>query len=394
MRELPIQEQTQVREFTSNYPHFERGKLNLLSTPERLGALPEYTGRGVVMAFVDSGFSMHPDIRSRIVVHADASTLHIIETPTVGELSPLSWHGQMTTVVAAGDGRTSNGKFRGAACESQLVLVKVSTPDGQIKERDILRGLRWLLDTHRRLKVRIVNLSVGGDFVSSDPNHPLYRVVQKLTDAGVTVIAAAGNRGHHELVPPASAPLAITVGGYDDHNTLDSSEWKMYHSSYGTAYDGTPKPEIIAPAAWIASPILPESDMAREAAWLAPLLNGRSESALEDLLHHAADLFGLSPRQATHPESGRVHHLLQERINKHKLIDAHHQHVDGTSVSTAIVSSVVAQMLEANPNLTPAQIRDILIHTAVPLPHISPKRQGAGRLNAAEAVRQAAGIQP
>ncbi|MBZ0309099.1 MAG: S8 family serine peptidase [Anaerolineae bacterium] len=373
-----------MREFTSNYPHFERG---MLSLPERLGVLPDYTGRGVVMAFIDSGFSMHPDISSRIMVHADASTQHIIETPTVRELSPLSWHGQMTTVIAAGDGRTSNGKFRGAACESQLVLVKVSTPDGQIKERDILRGLRWLLDTHRRLKVRIVNLSVGGDFVSTDPNHPLYRAVQKLTEAGITVITAAGNRGTSELVPPASAPHAITVGGYDDHNTLDSSEWKMYHSSYGTAYDGTLKPEIIAPAAWIASPILPESEMAQEAAWLAPLLNGRSESALEALLHQAADLFGLSPR--ANPESGRVHQLLQERINKYKMIDAHHQHVDGTSVSTAIVPSVVAQMLEANPHLTPAQIRDILIRTAVPLPHVSPKRQGAGRLNAAESVRQA-----
>ncbi|MCL4875616.1 MAG: S8 family serine peptidase [Anaerolineae bacterium] len=382
-----------MREFSSNYPQFERGRINLLSTPERLSALTDYTGRGVVMAFIDSGFSMHPDIADRVLLHADASTLHVVETPGVPKLSPLSWHGQMTSVIAAGDGRTSNRRFRGLACDSHLVLVKVSTPEGQIKERDILRGLRWVLDTHRRLKVRIVNLSVGGDFVSNDPAHPIYRAVHKLTEAGVTVITAAGNRGTEELVPPASAPHAITVGGYDDHNTLDQSAWKMFHSSYGTAYDGTRKPDMIAPAAWIASPILPDSEMAEEARWLAPLLNGSSDSALETLLHDAAEIFGLTPRQASHPESNRVFHLLQERINKHKLIDAHHQHVDGTSVSTAIVSSVAAQMLEASPNLTPSEIRDILVRTAVPLPHTSHKRQGAGMLNAAEAVREAARTQ-
>lgn len=82
-----------MREFSSNYPQFERGRINLLSTPERLSALTDYTGRGVVMAFIDSGFSMHPDIADRVLLHADASTLHVVETPGVPKLSPLSWHG-------------------------------------------------------------------------------------------------------------------------------------------------------------------------------------------------------------------------------------------------------------------------------------------------------------
>lgn len=372
--------------FTSNYPFYQKGQINFLSTPERLRALPSYTGRGVVMAFIDSGFSMHPDIAERILVHADASTLHVVETPTVEKLSPLSWHGQMTSVIASGDGRTSGGKFRGIASDSKLVLVKVSTPKGAIKETDILRGLRWVLDTYRRLHIKIVNLSVGGDYVSNDPTHPIYQAIQKLVEAGVTVLVAAGNRGMEELVPPASAPHAITVGGYDDHNSLDSQTWSAYHNSYGTAYDGTKKPEIIGPAAWIASPILPGSDMEREARWLAPLLNGNTEKALEDVLNNGTGDLGLP---TTQPADSRLYAMLQERIHKHKLIDAHHQHVDGTSVSVAIVASIVAQMLEANPNLTPAQVRDILIHTAIPLADMPAYQQGAGRVNAVSAVEKA-----
>lgn len=372
--------------FTSNYPSYQKG--NILSTPERISALAEYTGRGVTIAFIDSGFSMHPDIADRVLIHADASTLHVVETPTVQTLSPLSWHGQMTSVIAAGDGRISNGKFRGVASESKLVLVKVSTPKGAIKETDILRGLRWVLDTYRRLNIKIVNLSVGGDFVSNDPEHPIYKAIEKLHDAGVSVFVAAGNRGTEELVPPASAPHAMTVGGYDDHNSLNREKWTVYHNSYGTAYDGTKKPEIIGAAAWIASPILPGSDMAKEARWLAPLLNGNADTALDNLLNEGAEDLGISPKSVDKFDA-RLHSTLQERINKHKLIDAHHQHVDGTSVSVAIVSSIAAQMLEANPNLTPTQIRDILIRTAAPLPNTPSYKQGAGIVKAAAAVKRA-----
>lgn len=81
---------------------------------------------------------------------------------------------------------------------------------------------------------------------------------------------------------------------------------------------------------------------------------------------------------------------LQARIEKYKIIDAHHQHVDGTSVAVAVAAAVVAQMLEANPRLSPRQIRQMLQQTAVRLPDVPSERQGAGILNAAAAVRAAA----
>ncbi len=374
--------------FTSNVPQHDLYQRAVLPTPERVGAPPDYTGRGVVIAVVDSGFYMHPDLAGRVLVHADATTSHISEQPGVVDTDDLSWHGQMTSVIAAGDGSLSGGRYRGIASESQLVLVKISSPRGQVKERDILRGLRWIIDTYRRFNVRVVNLSVGGDDYSADPDHPLHQAVRRLTEAGIVVVAAAGNHGRDGLVPPASAADAITVGGYDDHNTTDRSQWTGYHSDWGSAYDGSSKPDIVAPAAWIASPILPGSMVDREAYWLGPLLESEGERALKRLLTQGYGDLGL-PRELAQKPDDHVYEMLQARINSHKLIDAKHQHVDGTSVSAAIVSAVVAQMIEANPCLTPAQIRSILVETAYPLAAVPSYQQGAGALDPARAVRAA-----
>src|SRR5579859_5957980 len=176
----------------------------------RCAAPTNVTGRGITIAFIDSGFYPHPDLAGRVLCHIDATSERIVEGRRFNSPEWYSWHGQMTSVIAAGAGEA----FPGLARESTLVLIKVSTVHKQIKERDILRGLRWLLANHARLGVRVVNLSVGGDFESADPDHPIYGAVAQLTAAGVVVCAAAGNGARQHLVPPASAPNAITVGGY------------------------------------------------------------------------------------------------------------------------------------------------------------------------------------
>ncbi|MBC8100464.1 MAG: S8 family serine peptidase, partial [Armatimonadetes bacterium] len=258
--------------FIANYPACVRGENTLLSMPERTGALPDYTGQGVTIAFIDSGFYRHPDLRGRIVTHVDATTYAITESDLVPKSEAYSWHGQMTTVIACGDGAKSDGRYRGIAPNARLVLIKVSDPRNHVKEADILRGLGWLQKHHARYNIKIANLSVGGDYVSYDANHPLHVMVKALTEAGVIVVAAAGNSGDDHLVPPASAADALTVGGVDDRNTRDRGAWTLYNHNYGMAYDGSSKPDILAPARWIAAPILPNTQVALEAFWLGPLL--------------------------------------------------------------------------------------------------------------------------
>jgi serine protease AprX len=380
-----------IPHFHPNYPHHQRG---LMSVGERLALQSPYTGKGVVIALVDAGFYPHPDLAGRILLHVDASTQRVLEEagPSSSQVDePMCWHGEMTSVIAAGDGRLSGGRFISLAPAAQLILIKVSTPARQVKEADIMRGLRWLIDARRRHRIDIVNISVGGDFVSSDPEHFLHRAIRKLHESGITVVMSSGNHGVGDVVPPASSPFGITVGGYDDHNTLDRAHWEAYHSNWGHDLNGAAKPDIIAPAMWIPSPILPGTLVAREARWLAPLLHAphgleaEARAALRHLLKEGYQDLKIPAEQAKDPSS-HLYADLQKRIHDYKLVDAHHHHADGTSVAAPIVTSLIAQMLEAHPGLGPDEVKSILKETALPLVQLPTARQGAGALNAAAAL--------
>ena len=77
---------------------------------------------------------------------------------------------------------------------------------------------------------------------------------------------------------------------------------------------------------------------------------------------------------------------IESRIVAQKLLTPHYQHVDGTSFAAALMSGVVACMIQVNPSLTPARVKAILKETAIPLPDVSAARQGAGALRPAIAV--------
>ncbi|MCU0514216.1 MAG: S8 family serine peptidase [Anaerolineae bacterium] len=373
--------------FRPAYPVYPPAHPALLTTPERVNAAPDYTGRGVVMAFIDSGFYEHPDIAGRVLAHVDCTTDDFSEHPqAVPAIESYVWHGQMSSVIAAGDGRLSGGKYRGIASSSHLVLIKVSSPDNAIKEADILRGFQWLLAHHRRYAIRVVNVSVGGDYPALKAEHPLHQAVQALAAQGVTCVIAAGNRGEAHLLPPASAAEAIIVGGYNDMNTLDRHRWQPYHSNYGVAHDLSHKPDVVAPAIWVAAPILPVSAVAREARWLGTLLNGHPAAALETLLQEGQADLHLTPEMVQH-RGENLYHKLEHRLHELKLIDPHYQHVEGTSVAAPIVSAVVAQLLEIDPALTPAQIAVVLRRAGRHIAGIPPHKQGAGALDALRAVQ-------
>src|SRR4029079_13766732 len=85
---------------------------------------------------------------------------------------------------------------------------------------------------------------------------------------------------------------------------------------------------------------------------------------------------GLSDARGLQPYL--IRQIVNAGLHDEKVIDEHYKMVDGTSFSAPIVSSVVAQMLEANPKLTPSEVKRILIRTARRLPDISVDRQGWG----------------
>ncbi|MGQ9896904.1 MAG: S8 family serine peptidase [Acidobacteriota bacterium] len=363
----------------------------ILPTPLRLGASPRYTGRGVTIAFLDSGFYPHPDITQPVnrILHYHNVLTRRSDLKELAAPDESSWHGLMTSVVAAGNGFQSKGLYRGIASNAKLVLVKVGTTR-RIYHDDIRRGLDWVYRHRQRFNIRIVNLSCGGDYEASYLTDALSQAAERLVKAGVVVVAASGNAGHqaeHPVLPPASAPSVIAVGGFDDKNTLDPAEHEVYHSSFGVTVDGLQKPEIIAPSIWIAAPILPGTLTAHQAA-LYEKLNCAPDSEIKGILaqHPGVDA---ELDAAAHLEPYQLRLLVEGKMNNEKVISGHYKHVDGTSFAAPIVSSIVAQMLETNPLLTPQQVKRILIRTARRLPNIEPERQGWGVVNARLAVAAA-----
>ena len=85
-----------------------------------------------------------------------------------------------------------------------------------------------------------------------------------------------------------------------------------------------------------------------------------------------------------------IRQLITLKMHRENVITKSYKYVDGTSFAAPIVSSVIAQILEANPSLTPAQVKRILIGTAERLPHYEVDRQGWGVIDARRAVENAA----
>jgi len=179
----------------------------------------------------------------------------------------------------------------------------------------------------------------------------------------------------------------ITVGGYDDGNDPDGKQLSLYCSSFGTTADGLAKPEIIAPARGVAAPILPGTPAFRRAEALS-LLSAQPDAFLARTLR---DLVAENPAfdrlQGPTPEETRLR--VEEALRDGRIVATHYQHVEGTSFAAPIAASVVAQMLEANPALTPAAVKHILITTADRVAGGPALRQGHGMLCARRAVEAA-----
>lgn len=363
----------------------------ILPTPRRLHAATGLSGRGVTIAFLDAGFFAHPDLTqpvNRIRAYVDitdesagANSLH--------EPDPSSWHGMMTSVVACGNGHLSGGTYRGLASGASLVLVRCGRVQ-RVTHDDIRRGLEWVYRHRRRHRIRIVNISVGGDYEASYHFDALSRAAERLVRAGVFVCAAVGNAGHqpgHPVLPPASAPGVLAVGGHDDKNQLAFEGYDMYHSSYGPTIDGLQKPEVLAPGIWVAAPILPGTPTAAQAR-LLHLLERAKPSDLRALIEAHA---GVDPAldAVAHLDPLIIRQGVEARLRDDHVISDHYKHVDGTSFASPIVASVAAQMIEANPALTPQAIRTILIRTARRLPHVPVDRQGWGVISPSTAVEEA-----
>lgn len=374
----------------------ELGGIPIMSTPERMEASVRYTGRGVTIAFVDSDFYPHPDLiypSLRVAAVYDAVRGRMIDgflgraarTPGVP-----AWHGTMTACAAAGNGHESRGRYRGIASDAHLVLIRAMTRGYRIQTPQVIRALRWIMRNHERYGIRVVNLSIGVDEFTDSMEHPVIALVEQLVARGIVVVAASGNNPTNPIKPPGSAPSAITAGGYNDRNSIEWMRRELWHFSYGNTPNGVRKPELLAPSIWVAAPILPHTAVQQEAAALFRLAVA-DDRELPLLIPRLAGHTAIGEQLLAAPNVLFARSAILRRIADEKLINEHYKHVDGTSFAAPIISSIVAQMLEARPNLEPHEVKEILTATAEPLPNVSPDVQGFGIVSASKALEMTLG---
>jgi serine protease AprX len=313
-------------------------------------------GSSIGVAIVDSGVSTKmKSLAGRIVYSKDFT----------GEGTTNDFYGHGTFVasmIAA-----QKGSYGGVAPGANIVNFRVLNSQGNGSMSSLLAALNAVMSNRNTYNIRVVNVSLGAAAVDSYKNDPVCRAVRRLVDAGIVVVAAAGNEGKDALHPkvygrihsPGNEPSAITVGASNTFGTdVRSDDGVTSYSSRGPTrsywkdekgvkhYDDLIKPDLVAPGNKIIGAAAPNN--------LLLQLN-------PELLVSSGN---------TNNGKGTMR-------------------LSGTSVSTPIVAGAAAVLLEANPSLTPNLIKMILMYTAQPLAKFNTLEQGAGQLNIEGAVRLA-----
>lgn len=206
-------------------------------------------GKPVTIAFLDTGISPHPDFDNRIIGFKDF---------LYGESKAYddSGHGTHVCGIAAGDGRLSNGKYRGIAPNSFILMGKVLDKNGDGSADTMIQGLNWILEVKDKYQIRILNISIGiGSLKDEGKKRDLIEKVEAVWDSGIVVICAAGNLGPKQgsISPLGVSSKVITVGCHDGEFFSDRMNRCETYSGRGPTEFCIKKPDIVAPGTDIVS---------------------------------------------------------------------------------------------------------------------------------------------
>ena len=151
----------------------------------------------------------------------------------------------------------SGGKLCGIAPGCRFIVLKVLDRRGHGTVDAVVRGIRWILRFKDIYQIRIVNISVGSQPGSDKRSQKrLLEAVETLWDAGIVVVAAAGNYGPHcgTVTAPGCCKKIITVGASDDETGTEvQGKLCCNYSGRGPTEECVLKPELVAPGSNICS---------------------------------------------------------------------------------------------------------------------------------------------
>jgi len=317
------------------------------------------TGKGVGVAVIDSGITnWHDDLtrgNSRVAHFKDFTN----GTSVWSNISYDDYgHGTHVAGIIAGSGYDSGGKHKGIAPGAKLVGLKVMDGLGRGYMSDVIAAIDYAISVKSTYNIRVINLSVAAGVFESYWLDPLTLAAKRAVDAGIVVVASAGNLGQSTqgqtqtggITSPGNAPWVLTVGASSEEASSQRGNDTIakFSSSGPTWIDFQAKPDLVAPGVGIES---------------------------------VADSHSLL--YATLPS------MLVSGSPQLNLAFKPYMSLSGTSMAAPVVSGTVALMLEENPKLTPNAVKAILQYTAELRSSTSLLVQGAGMLNARGAVRLA-----
>jgi serine protease AprX len=323
------------------------GLLGLFSTPG-------YKGGGIGVAVVDSGIdTSHAVLSGRVVGRANFVSF---EPNVTGD--PFGHGTHVAGIIggtAAAASRVTSRYGGGSAPQVHFVDVRVLGRQGIGYTSDVIAGIDWAIANRGRFGIRIINLSLGHPVAEPSATDPLCRAVTRAYNAGLVVIASAGNYGRTSegapvlggITSPGNSPFAITVGAIDTKGTVDRRDDAVapYSSRGPTRYDLAVKPDIVAP--------------------------GTAMVSLE-----SAGSYIVKKYPSFH-FAGTGHNA--------------YMRLSGTSMAAAVVSGGAALLLDANGRLSPAQVKVALQTAATYMPEAGLIGAGTGSVDFYSSQRLAEG---
>lgn len=283
------------------------------------------------------------------------ATVDFAESNGGTSVTDLYGHGTQITSVIGSAAQDPSRLYYGVAPGANFVIVRAFDGSGAGTYSNVISGLNWIVANQSKYHIRIVNLSLGATPQSYYWNDPLNQAVMKAWQAGIVVVAAAGNSGPagQTIDLPGNVPYVITVGAVtDSYQPNNTTAWQLASfSSVGPTYEGFVKPEVVAPGGHI----------------LATMPNDGNGS-----ITLTTDIFG-------------------NVVNPYTLFP-----LSGTSQATAVTSGAVALLLQSEPTLTPDEVKCKLMAGATPAVTSAGKlaysvfQQGAGLVNALNATTTSA----
>jgi serine protease AprX len=290
---------------------------------------PLVTGRRVAVAVIDTGIAGSlPDFRVSPADQRSRVVASVVAHPGATNAGDGYGHGTHVAGLIAGNGfardRTDPlfGRYAGTAPGADLVSIKASDDDGDATVLDVINGLQFAVDHRADYGIRVVNLSLESAEPESARTDPLDAAVEQAWLHGLVVVSAAGNRGSAPdavSYAPGNDPYGISVGAVDDNGTPAVRDDALASwSSRGTSQDGLRKPDVLAPGAHLVSTLAPGSDF-----------TGECPSCV---------------------------------------IGGQYIRLGGTSMAAAVVSGIVADLLQAHPQWTPDEVKAALMRTGRAVP--------------------------